>query len=289
MFVFCSKVAVLPSGYILIGDRIIKYNYENNNIYVGDAFYVSEGKIIEINKSSEILMDTILFDFKTKTFRDVTQPYYENTYLVNLFTDITKNKNAGIKKNKDKTSSFVVNDPQIATLSGSKIISLILPGIQEIRGLPRHFGKFVCHLSIPDKFFEDNLVLCELNAPRLKRMRSGCFKIGKLKDLNLPELEIMGDQCFLASSTLENLNAPKLRIMGESCFKGVTSLKTLDLPKLEQMHSNCFKNNVALSEQLEKICGNDNPVPSGGIVINLLGAQLELLQKMKSSKIQKIK
>ena len=92
----------MPSGYILIGDRIIKYNYENNNIYVGDAFYVSEGKIIEINKSSEILMDTILFDFKTKTFRDVTQPYYENTYLVNLFTDITKNKNAGIKKNKDK-------------------------------------------------------------------------------------------------------------------------------------------------------------------------------------------
>ncbi len=239
----------MPSGYILIGDRIIKYNYENNNIYVGDAFYVSEGKIIEINKSSEILMDTILFDFKTKTFRDVTQPYYENTYLVNLFTDITKNKNAGIKKNKDKTSSFVVNDSQIATLSGSKIISLILPGIQEIRGLPRHFGKFVCHLSIPDtevipdKFFEDNLVLCELNAPRLKRMRSGCFRYNKILLL---------------------LDAPKLREILSGCFERNVKLEVLNLPKIETLGSNCFKNNVALSEQLEKICGNDNSVPSGG-------------------------
>lgn len=250
---FSSRKISLPDDYILLDGKIVKFNYEKNNIYIGDGFYVCNGKIVEINKDSELLFDTILFDFKTKSFREVGQSSGENSYLVSLFNSVVKNNSVSVRKNVDGTHSFFVGGMPIATLENGTIVALTLPGIREITEVPKNFGKFVRYLSLPDteilpnNFFTVNLVLAELNAPRLKRIKKNCFNITAIKELKLPELEELGDNCFFAGSDIELINAPKLKIMGANCFKGAVKLKSLDLPKLEKMNANCFLYNTGIS------------------------------------------
>lgn len=265
---FSAQKVPMPGGYIVLNDQIIKYNYEHNNIYVGDGFYASDGNITEINKSSEILLDTILFDFKTKIFEDVTDDGY--TYVIRILSKIIKGKNVSIKKNLDKTYSFFADNIQIAVLSESKIISLTLPGIKEINKLP-HFGGYVCHLSLPDteimnkNFFINNLCMSELNAPKLK---------------------IMGAECFKYNIELQNINLPKLKEMHEACFYENNKLKNLELPELEVMEYDCFKSNRTLNKELYKHVNMDNSVKSNGIIIKNLKFATELFNSIKSSNIQ---
>lgn len=251
---FSAQKVDLPDWYVLQNNRIIKYNYEHNNVYVGDGFYASDGNITEINKSSEILLDTILFNFKTKTFQDVTQTFYKDVYSERLFKKVTKDKKIIIRKNPDKTYSFFADNIQIAVLSESKIVSLTLPGIKEINEIP-HFGSNVRYLSLPDtevindRFFAYNELLEEINAPKLKVMRNKCFEYNKnLKKLYLPELINIGVDCFSYNEVLSELYLPKLKIMKDACFRDNIALLKLDFPMLESIGSACFSFNNDIYE-----------------------------------------
>lgn len=251
---FSAQKTDLPEGYVLQNNRIIKYNYEHNNIYVGDGFYASDGNITEINKSSEILLDTILFNLQTKECRDVTQFFYKDVYSERLFKKVTKDKKISIRKNSDKTYSFFADNIQIAVLSESKIISLTLPGIKEINEV-NNFGFYIRSLNLPDvevindNFFTNNECLSEFIAPKLKVIRNNCFEKNKeLRKLELPELEKIGISGFLFNEILSELYLPKLKVMRSNCFFNNLNLNRLDFPYLESMGMRCFYQNMNISD-----------------------------------------
>lgn len=69
---FCFKDKLgLPDNYIIFNDRIIKYNYELNNIYIGDSFCIKSGRIYEINKGFEIIIDNYILNLKTKIVKNI--------------------------------------------------------------------------------------------------------------------------------------------------------------------------------------------------------------------------
>lgn len=251
---FSAQKTALPEGYMLQNNHIIKYNYEHNNIYVGNGFYASDGNITEINKSSEILLDTVLFNLHTKECRDVTQFFYKGVYSERIFKEVTKNKKISIRKNPDKTYSFFADDVQIAVVSESKIISLTLPGIKEINEV-HNFGFYIRSLNLPDTevinddFFTNNKCLSEFVAPKLKVIRNNCFENNKeLRKLELPELIKIGINGFLCNEILSELYLPKLKVMRWNCFSNNVNLNRLDFPCLESMGMRCFYQNKNICE-----------------------------------------
>lgn len=61
-----------PEHHIVSSGKLVHYDFERNGVYVGEAWYVKNGKIIEVDKNSQVLADAFLFDFTDKTVKEVT-------------------------------------------------------------------------------------------------------------------------------------------------------------------------------------------------------------------------
>ena len=69
---FTVKDSPLPDGFVLIGQQILKYHTERNNIYYGDNVWVENGVVHVVNRSiGDALFGEFLFDNKTKTLQKI--------------------------------------------------------------------------------------------------------------------------------------------------------------------------------------------------------------------------
>ena len=250
---FSSKKAYLPWGYTYINDKLIKYEREENNIYVGDSFYVKDGEVAELNKDyQEMIEHAFILDKKNGTITDICG-------IDSAFADVLQNEITGkkISVSKDKetdTTTILADGQELCMLQSGKITRL---NLLETTELPDNF------LS---KFKLDSLQ--ELTALKLKRIGDNSLNDVFGVKMVFPELEEIGDRSFFNGSHYD-LDMPKLKKVGAStlnywsppkdyrfdCLEEVgddslSHIHTSSFPRLKKVGSHFCENSLQYEENL---------------------------------------
>lgn len=271
---FSAQKAYLPRGYTYINDKLIKYQREENNIYVGDSFYVKDGEVTELNKDYQEMIDhRFILDKKNGTITDIIGS--DNSFVQVLQNEIAGKKISVSKDKESDTTKILVDGQELCMMQSGKITCL---NLLETTELPDYF------LSN----FEFN-GLEELNAPKLKRIGNNSFNMTRHFKMNLPELEEIGNHSFfylrhcdldmpklkkvgqgtlpswyasedyafdcleeVGNSSLSHIKAssfPKLKKVGHKfCHMSLKYAETLYVPELEEVGRDCFCNINEMTE-----------------------------------------
>ena len=235
---FVVSNSKIPENYFWVHNQLIRFNYEVNNVYFGDNFYVNGSDITELNDRNEVMLDNIILDTDFgKKARSVLKSDRNTEELLRVINDeiagckVTKATEKGetiitiIDENKKKKEFARVKDGQITSL---------------------HLYRTT---KLPDCFLIDNKTLRELDAPSLEKMEKACFKNNEnLEILNIPELREMRENCFNENNLLNELNAPELEYMGANCFRYDENIEKISVPKLKRISACCFMNGKILKE-----------------------------------------
>ena len=100
---FSSQKVLLPADFVQVNNQIVRYHCEVNNVYIGSDFYLKDGKIYEIDKDKEIIMDHFRFNLKTKEITDLSGQNKDS------FPEIFKKEIEGkkIQVTKDKNGQHI--------------------------------------------------------------------------------------------------------------------------------------------------------------------------------------
>ncbi|MBR6412250.1 MAG: leucine-rich repeat protein, partial [Alphaproteobacteria bacterium] len=234
---FSAQEARLPGGYTMVNNQIIHYNYEQDNIYFGSDFYVKDGQIHHL-KDHEIMLDTFIFDMRTKELTYPGSPAgqkpssEEDLELKKVLLQEIGDHKVIFKKDKEGHHLFIrkegekdpAKDVEILTVKDGAITALNLPTTTEI-GIN----------------FLSKTNLRSFNAPLLTTMEGGClYSANSLEQVSVPSLKTMGKHCFRLTRRLESFEAPELRTIGEGCFYYASALKKINTPALIALPECCF-------------------------------------------------
>ena len=250
---FSAQKAYLPRGYTYINDKLIKYEREENNIYVSDSFYVKDGEVTELNKDyQEMIEHRFILDKKNSTITDICG--IDDSFVQVLQNEIASKKISVSKDKESDTTKILVDGQELCTMQSGKITYL---NLWETTELPDNF------LS---KFKLDSLQA--LNAPKLKRIGNNSFNSVDFK-MNLPELEEIGDRSFCNNYTYVDLDMPTLKKVGQEtlshwsapedyafdCLEEVgdfslSCIKASSFPKLKKVGHNFCSMSLRYAETL---------------------------------------
>lgn len=218
-------------GYVKVGDKFYKYNYEINNIYYCENNVIIDHFEVKQLPTHLILADYFIFDPKEKTIK-----LYDKN-IIDSFPDsigeieqIDFNKKEGIISIKVKNGEDVI----ITLNSSMGIKALKNNNVQELSG---------------NGFLGYNNVLQQMNLPKLRTMGHSCLYHNKtLQDVNLPMLEECGDSFLHSNKSLQKLNLPKLRKCGNYFISCNEILQEINLPMLEKCGEVFLNTNISLQE-----------------------------------------
>lgn len=126
---FSSMKISPPNGWFLAGNKLLKYNYEINNVYFGDDFYYGNGEIKRLDSGREIMLDYFIFDMKT---RELKNPAELKDGFVDAFLQEIEGKKIQIENTKEGNRRLVIEGGGYAETSGGKIVSLFMPSVGRI-------------------------------------------------------------------------------------------------------------------------------------------------------------
>ncbi len=155
----------LPNGYVY-QNGIYKYHIEEDNIYFGDGFYLKDGHVVEIDRNSQLLADTLLINLKKK---NLSSPLKSSRMNCLALKREIKDKILQVKNVKGIKILFADGKEVLRTREG-KIISLTLH-----------------NLNCFENSFTRMPFLEEFNALNLKALSSGMLQyVPVLKKANIP-------------------------------------------------------------------------------------------------------
>ena len=248
---FSSQKVALPENFIEIQGKIVHYDFEYNDIYFGDGFYVQNGEIHSVDKDKEILMDHFIFNTKTKTLTDLEDygeamtpdglyHYPADPEDIDSLPDVLMKEIKGkkIQVTKEKTQDpkdrfyFIKADgqPIISVLNG-RLNGLYLPTTEQIS---RRFGSGCRALKT-------------FLAPALQIVGNRFLTSSPITDFDAPLLKQVGDS-FLCENRLENLDFPLLEKAGNSFLSNSWKLSSLSLPRLQEVGSRFLTNPYSLTD-----------------------------------------
>ncbi|MBD5405535.1 leucine-rich repeat protein [bacterium] len=247
---FTPAKTSLPDNYIIIGDKIIKYDYEINGYYIGDGFYVKNGKIVEVNKNTEIMLDHHILNIKNKTITPIMDDNDNHKDEAKVFQTELIEKKLQIIKNEDKTKSILLDGKEFVTLKASRIIRLTL---ERASKLPEYFlysnsdlQYLVCPkvISIADSVLSSNEALNYCYFPELKHIGTKFLKSNiSLECLDLPKVEDIDSKFLENNQNLELINLPVIRRVNHNFLLNNLKLKKLNMPKIGYIGDKFLINN----------------------------------------------
>lgn len=95
---FSSQKVAIQGNYTLINKQILKYNYELNGVFIGEYAYIKNGKLVEVDKNNQIILDYFLLDIPSKKVTNI--PEINDCFDVCLMEEI-KDKKIVITKDQD--------------------------------------------------------------------------------------------------------------------------------------------------------------------------------------------
>lgn len=242
---FASHHVDLPINYTTMNNQILKYNLEVENTYIGPDFYARDGRVFEINKDYEIILDTIIFNTKTKEFKSIAHADGD-WQMINALSAAINGQKVKIQNAGDDTKMLIAGNTPIVTFQNGQILSLNLPNVREIGNYFALDCQKLTSVSMPDletmgnNCFQFN-ILGHVNMPKLREIgETSFYRCRNLHEINMPQLQKMGNFCFFDLYKIETVNMPLLHHIGDYCFQNAPALSVLDLPNLQRMGQNCF-------------------------------------------------
>lgn len=260
---FSARKVVVPDDFSVVNNQIIRYNYEDNNIYFGSDFYVADGRIYPLDKDKEIMLDNCILNIKERTLFIPGETKYpikidemseKDGAFLNVLGNELKSKSITFTKNKDGSHNVCANGVVIATTDLGKIIALNLPTTTDIGTGFLYANSALKSFTAPklervwDGFLYNNDGLKELKLPALKKVRNDFLYYNhSLQTLDLPSLESAGF-CFLSrNDSIQTLKFPKLKNIEYDFMDRNCCLHTFEAPQLESIGSNFLYRNEALT------------------------------------------
>ena len=261
---FSAQKVKLPPNFAVVNNQIVRYNYEQDNIYFGSDFYVKDGAIHPLN-SHEIMMDTYIFDLKTKAFsyplnEEITE---EDTTFKEVFSQELAGHKVILRKDKEGQHLFIrkegekdpEKDIEILTIKDGCIMALNLPTATKIGDNFLFYNRTVKKIGIPqvksigEDFLRFNTTLEQLDAPSLEQTTGAFLYNNKgLKTLKLPHLKSVGSGFLHYNTDLDEFDAPLLKKVGNAFLEENRALKTLRLPSLKFAYHGFLYSNTDLKE-----------------------------------------
>lgn len=230
-------------GYILANDgKYYKYNYEKNNIYYCvNNVIIDNFEVKKYDPSRYIVFDYFILDMQEKTITQYEdwRKYERHKYILDndSFLDGFKDiKDIKVVNNREENTKEVI-------INGDIVISL---------NKRNQISKYKNHhiTELHNNFLISCFALKELDIPNVETIGDNfLFSDSTISELYLPKVRIIGD-CFVCSnSAILNLELPEVIKIGD-CFMDMNDeIKEIYLPKVKKI-GNQFIND---GEELRKI------------------------------------
>ncbi len=226
----------LPDNYILVGDQLVKYNYEFDNIYFGHNCYVKDGGVVKLDANHQIMLDHMILDTKTKKITSICNSYLYGKMGGDVFANEFNGKSISIEIDKNDRNKKIIStsDGNRVVVKNGAITECLLPDVENVDDHFLLFNKTLTSLNLPNvkkignDFLDSNTILTTLNLPNVKDVGS-CFLYSNasLISLNLPNIKKIG-ACFLfENERLISLSIPNIEEIKECFLECNNVLKTL--------------------------------------------------------------
>ena len=107
---FSAHYVELPDKYTTVGNHIVKYNQEIDNIYYGPDFYVQDGNIIQLDNATELLLGNgLLLNLCDKCVYEIG----DVSVAAASITKQIKDKKLSVRKSADGTKSIFANNTHV--------------------------------------------------------------------------------------------------------------------------------------------------------------------------------
>ena len=188
----------VPNGFVFQNGCLYQYQYEMNNCYIGRDFYLKDGVVFPLDKDSQMMVDSFVFDFKNK---EIQNPSGVSSSLYDVLVEETKGSVWQVEKRENR-HILLVDRKEVLSVENGFLKTLFLRKTEE--------GSFLsCHKTIEEvhgysvkKLGDKSLSYCE-----------------KLNYVHLPRCEEIGKKCFEGVSA--NIEAPLLKKQGIFFVAGV--------------------------------------------------------------------
>lgn len=278
-----GRTVEVPNGFVFFNNQLFKINFERQNVFFGDGFYIKEGKIFHLNKDYEILADTYIINLKNRT---ITSPVKVSERILTALKNEVVDKKLSVQKDgkrhiiyMDESPFMVVKENRIQELCFERMTEFYLPierlGILKkltFKNLKKVGANFllgcwnISELDMPDLIMAGNSFcryshVSSLNAPRLIKVGDYSLSSTAFKELNLPMLKIIGESSLSQNEQLENLSLENLGTVAPKCISSNPCLKKVHMPLVRTIKTASFLNNYSLEQvyfpvlnQIEKNC-----------------------------------
>lgn len=239
----------LPDGYVRIGDNILKYTYEIHNAYIGENFYEQHGRIHELDKNSQTMLDYFIWDAKQ-------QKLLNPTGVDDGFIRAFRTEAAGRKvtlTGRAPNQTLCIDGTEAIKLQGGRIVWLNFPNVENAA------QNFLAHNTLLKQLHMENLKtagsnfltynegLCNLNLPRLEHTDSGFLTSNEtITSVNLPNLKHAGMHFLTANTALTEISLPNLLYANDIFLANNNTIKHVDFPRLTRVGSKFMKCNMEL-------------------------------------------
>ncbi len=156
---FGTDFISLPGNYLFANGMILNYYSEYGGVYSGEGFYFRDGKLHEVNKDKEFLVnDYFLFDMQKKEFSSLLSPtaFYDQLYdlysrdedadeFVYMFNQEIKGKKLIVSQNKKEKRITLFADGEMLFSTYESVIDMLC------------LKKAECRETFPEKFLDMNL------------------------------------------------------------------------------------------------------------------------------------
>ena len=130
---FNATHAPIPSGFIIVQDQLVRYDYEINNYYFGSDYYAEGSTITKLNNDNQILFDCgfVLTVSKGKnTVQSIAGEYDFCTVLDEFLRDKKIRITVGADK---RTKTILVNNERFMDITNGKITFINAPDLETIQ------------------------------------------------------------------------------------------------------------------------------------------------------------
>ena len=214
---FASTNTPLPQNFCMVGNRVVRYNFELNNIYFGPNYYFSGSTLTKLINDYEIMMDFYILNLRTGNVRFPGQDqwnYKKNT--IALLNELFEHKKIKIQPNKNQKIIFA-DGVQIMVVENGQIVELNLQNVTELG----------------DDILSENKALRKLTAPNLKTAGKDFLTSNEaLTELDLPELVSIGAYSLRDVRSLKSIKLPKAEYIGYLWIPAQHDLQELDISEL---------------------------------------------------------
>ncbi len=260
-------------------DVFHKLNIRNGNtFFCENNIVVVNGEPIQFDKSSTMLIDNYLIDFKKKKVISLIKP--EKDEFVKLFKKIVDikivkkedgNREITVTNSDNQKIVFEINsknqiisyyNPYATTIKNNFLHANIalkkidLPNVESIGNGFLKTNKKLNQISIKkvktigEDFLRINDVLEVLEIPNVTQIKSRFLMVNnKIKKLDMPLLKYVGDDFLTSNIIFNEINAPQLEQVGNYFLQASNELAFVDFPKLKIIEKK-FLSNVKMMKSI---------------------------------------